>query len=202
MADANAVISGRNFKVYSTPHDADNDLPANTVDWGAAWGTPSGQAAAWVDRGYTIGGLTFNANLERGEIRVDQEFDPVVRPVTARNITLSTNLAEITADNFNLASGMGAVTTTAAGSGTRGQDNLEIGSTIADQLNSWGFDIQQPNNEAFRIVVWKGVASGSPSPSFVPEDAAQIALEVTALPDTDTDPTRIATVRDILPALP
>lgn len=202
MADVNAVISGRNFLVYSTPHDADNALPDNTVDWGVAWGTPTGQAAPWVDRGYTIGGLTFNANLERGEIRVDQEFDPVVRPVTARNITLSSNLAEVTADNFQLASGMGEVTTTAAASGIRGEDELEIGSSIADQTNSWGFDIQQPNNEAFRIVVWRGIASGSPSPAFVPDDAAQIALEVTALPDTDTDPTRIATVRDILPALP
>lgn len=201
MADSNAVISGRNFLVYSTGHHADNELPANTVDWGTAWGTPGSQPAAWVDRGYTIGGLQFNANLERGEIRVDQEFDPVVRPVTARNITLSTNLAEITADNFNLASGMGTVATVAAGVGTRGQDELTIGSSIADQYNSWGFDIQQPNNEAFRIVVWKGVATGSPSPSFVPDDAAQIALEVTALPDTDTTPTRIATVRDILPAL-
>lgn len=202
MADANAVISGRNFLVYSVAHDVDNDIPADTVDYGEAWGSVGDMPAAWENRGYTIGGLTFNANLERGEIRVDQEFDPVVRPVTARNITLGTNLAEITAANFQLASGMGAVDTTAAGSGTRGHDDLVIGSGISDQYRSWGFDIQQPNGEAFRIVVYKAVATGSPSPSFTPDDAAQIALEVTALPDTDTDPTRIALIRDVIPALP
>lgn len=202
MADASAVISGRNFLVYSAPHDVDNELPANTVEYGTAWGTVGDMPSPWVNRGYTSGGLTFNAALERGEIRVDQEFDPILTPVTSRSITLGTNLAEITAENLNLASGMGEVDTTAAGSGTKGANDLVIGSDISDQFSSWGFDVRQANAEPFRIIVYKGIPTGAPNLNFTADDAALIALEVTALVDTETDPSRIALVRDILPALP
>lgn len=200
MADADAVISGRNFLVYSVAHDVENELPALTVDYGTAWGTVGTMPNPWEDRGYTIGGLSFNAALERGEIRVDQEFDPVVQPVTARNITLGTSFAEITAENMQLASGMGTISNTAPGAGTRGENTLTIGSSITDQYNSWGFDIKQPNGEAFRIIVYKGIATGSPNLQFQAEDAAVIELEVSALVDTSTDPSRIAKVQDVLPA--
>ena len=307
MADANAVISGRNFKVYSAVYNVANELPHYSLGYGLAWGAPNSMPNAWVDRGYTIGGLEFNANLERGEIRVDQEFDPVVRPVTARNITLGTSFAEITPDNLQLASGMGTATSQAAGSATNevqtltetgsptggtftitfnGQTTaaiafdataaaiqsalealsnvssgditagggdldstpvtltfagnyaatdvdlvviddalltggtspavtptettpgvsaktaeiLTIGSDISDQEYSWGFDINQPNSEPFRVVVYRGIASGSPNLAFTADDAAVIELEVTALPDTNTSPTRIAKVMDVSPA--
>lgn len=306
MADANAVISGRNFLVYSAPYNLANELPGVGVDYAQPWGSPNGMPVPWSNRGYTIGGLEFNANLERGEIRVDQEFDPVVRPVTARNITLGTSFAEITPDNLQLASGMGELSTQAAGSvadevqtititGTptggdftltfegettaaiafdavaadvqaalEALDNIEvgdvvagggpfpdtpvtvtfggqyadedvdemtatsgltggstpavavttstpgvsaksarvltIGSAIVDQEYSWGFDILQPNGEPFRVMIYRGIASGSPNLAFTAEDAAVIELEVTALPDTNASPTRIAKVMDVIPA--
>lgn len=307
MADANAVISGRDFIVYSAVYSTANELPDKGLAYAQAWGNPNGMAAPWTNRGYTIGGLEFNANLERGEIRVDQEFDPVVRPVTARNISMGTSFAEITPDNFLLASGMGAVSTQAAGSATnevqtititgtptggdftltfngqttgaiaydadaatvelalealsnievgeatcaggalpgtpvtvtfsgqyaaqdvplmtdddsgltggttpavavtettpgvsaKSAEILTIGSGITDQEYSWGFDIKQPNGEPFRVVIYRGIASGSPNLAFSAEDAAVIELEVTALPDTNTTPTRIAKVMDVVPA--
>lgn len=195
MANANSVISGRNFLVKSAPFATTNAIPADTVVYGADWGAP------WVDRGYTTGGLGFNMNLTRGEIRVDQEFDPVVRPITGRAITMSTSLAEMSADNIRLGSGMGTVTTVAPAAGVRGHNDLTIDSTVTDQYNSWGFDIRQPDGEAFRIVVYKGLATGSPSPRFAPEAAAAIALEVSALVDTSTTPSRVALIRDVLPAI-
>lgn len=304
MADANAVISGRNFKVYSAAYNVANELPHYSLGYGLAWGAPNSMPTAWEDRGYTIGGLEFNAALERGEIRVDQEFDPVVRPVTARNITLGTSFAEITPENIQLASGMGtessqaagsatnevqevaisgtptggtftltfhgqttaaiaydaaasavqsalealsnvssgdvscsggalpgsavtvtfqgnyaatdveqmtadgsgltggtspdaAVTTTTPGVSAKSAQILTIGSDISDQEYSWGFDIKQPNSQPFRIIVYRGIASGSPNLAFSADDAAVIELEVTALPDTNTSPTRIAKVMDV-----
>jgi hypothetical protein len=195
MANANAVIAGRQFLVYSAPHAASNDLPADNVTYGSDWGEP------WVNRGYTHGGLQLSMGLERGEIRVDQEFDPVFRPITGRTITLSTELAEMTPENLRLASGLGTIQSVAPGAGTRGHDDLVITSDVSETFNSWGYDIRQPDGEAFRVIVYKGIATGSPQPQFTPDNPATIALEISALVDTSTNPARIAKVRDVLPAL-
>lgn len=195
MADADAVIAGRNFIVYSKAHAEANELPANTVVYGTAW-------SGYDNRGYTSGGLGLQMNVQRGEIRVDQEFDPLTRPVNTRTIQLRTSLAEMTPTNLMLASGLGEADNVAAGSGTRGNNDIVIGSTVADEYYTWGYDILQPNGEAFRIMVYKGLATGSPSPQFTPENAALIELQVDALVDTTTDPSRVARIRDVIPALP
>lgn len=197
QGDTTAVVATREFWTWSAPWaSATNDIPADTVDWGADW------AASWVARGYNTGGLGANANLQRGTINVDQEFDPITRPVTSRAITLETNLAELTPANLQLASGMGTLTAVAQGSGTRGNNDLMIGSDISDQYYSWGYDIKQPDGEAFRFVVFKGLATGSPNIKVTPDAPAAVALQVTALPDSSWSPTRIMRVRDVLPALP
>ena len=198
MADANAVISGRNYLCYSTPFDSagNNQLPADTVTYGTAWGTPTGppaQLAAWVDRGYTSGGLGFSMNITRGEIRVDQEFDPLVRPITNRTITLSTSFAEMTPANIQLASGMGTLDTSITT-----HVDLDIGSALTEQNNAWGFDIRQPDGFPFRVFVPKGIATGTPAPRFTPDAAALIALEVSALVDTSTTPSRVVKIRDVI----
>lgn len=192
MADASAVISGRNYQVFSAPWDDSNVLPSDvTVDYGEAWGAP------YTNRGYTSGGLTFNMNLTRGEIRVDQEFDPVYRPITGRNVTLSCALAEMTPANLQLASGMGTLTPVAGAPTVRPHTDLAINSTVTDDFNSWGFDIRQPDGWAFRFLIFKGLATGSPQPRFTPDALAEIALEISALVDTSTSPSRVAIIRDI-----
>lgn len=195
MADANAVISGRNYLVKSAPWASSVVMPADTIAYGTAWGS------TWVDNGYTTGGLHFNLNLTRGEIRVDQEFDPILRPITGRTVTMTTSLAEMTPANIQLASGMGTLTTVAAATGVRGHTDLSIDSSITDIFTSFGFDIRQPDGEAFRVVAYKAIAAGNPNPAFTPDNAAAIALEVSALVDTSTTPSRVALVRDVSPAL-
>lgn len=194
MGNADAVVAGRNFIVYSKPHDASNDLPDDTVLYGQEW-------SGWENRGYTTGGLAFSMGMERGEIRVDQEFDPVATPITGRTVQLTTTLAELTPANLQLASGLGTLDTVEPEPGQRGHVDLIIDNTLADQYNSFGYDIAKPSGEAFRVIIYKGLATGSPNPSVTPDNAAGIALEVTALVDTSTSPARIARVRDVLPAL-
>lgn len=191
--DASAVISGRNYLAYSVPWNATTVLPDDTIDYGTAWGTPSGQTGAWVNRGYTSGGLGFSMNVQRGEIRVDQEFDPIVRPITSRTIQLSTSFAEMTPANIQLASGMGTLDTSVLT-----HIDLDIGSTVADSYNSWGFDILQPDGFPFRVLVGKGIATGTPAPRFTPDAPALIALQIDGLVDTSTTPNRVVKVRDII----
>lgn len=204
MAVSAAVIYG-NALLYSTPHDADNAFPAATVDYGTAWGTPAGppaQPAAWEERGYTQDGINLNMTVDRDEIGADQVLDPLFRPITGRDVMISTNLIEMTAANLNLGLGQGTVTTTAPGVGTRGYDEFDLTATVSDQYNSWGIDAEQPaDGEPFRAIIWKGLASGGVDTSFGNRStAAQIGIEMTALPDDSVSPTRIMTIRDYVPA--
>lgn len=199
--DATKVLSGRNFKVYVVPWHATVIPPADTVAYGTAWGTPAGQTGAWVESGYTDGGLTFSAEVTRGEIRVDQELDPVVRPATGRDMRMTATLAEFTAANIKAATGQGAITTVAPGAGTRGHDDLDISSTILDNYQAVGFDILHPgDNEAFRVFGWRTLPGAGFTGTVNAEDKATVAFDAMLLPDTSTSPARIMKVRDIIAA--
>jgi hypothetical protein len=197
--DANAVLSGRDFKVFIVDWHTTTTLPANTVLYGTDWGTPAGQTGAWREVGYTDGGLNFSIEITRGEIRVDQSLDPLLRPATGRNMTLTTNMAEFTAANIEDAAGQGSITTVAATTAVRGYNDLDIGPDISDNYKSVGYDIEHPgDSEAFRIVGWKCLPSGGISGTITPEDNAVIQLAVQCLPDTSTTPDRILKIRDII----
>lgn len=196
MADQTKIMATRDTRLYVEPFLTGNALPADTVLWGTAWG------GSWVDEGYTIGGLHFRASVQRTEIKVDQEVDPVFRIPTGRDMGITTNLAEITAAHIKTATGMGAITTVAAISGTRGHDDLVIGSSLAETYNSVGADVLAPDGEAFRLFLKKALIVGSPTIDLAPEAAGQIAFDAAALPDTSVVPTLIAIIRDVIPALP
>lgn len=201
MANALSVIAGRNFRAltfgYST---AAAVIPADTVAYGAAITTP----VAMTDVGYTNGGLQLSTNINRTDIRVDQEYYPVAQPIDTQDFTMSTEMAEMTAANLQRATGLGTLTTVAPTTGVRGHDDLDINSTRTETYNGWMFEIQQPDLEAFRILLYRGIVTGSPNPQFTAGDAATAALEVTGLVDTGftgyAGVGRIAKVRDVLPA--
>lgn len=197
------ILASRDYKVYTVDWDATNVLPANTVNYGTTWGTPSGQSDPWVESGYVDGGLHFTSSVERSEIRVDQELDPVLRPATGRDVRMSTNLAEFTPANIQDATGQGALTTVAPGSGTKGYTDWDLNSSIAENYISVGFDIQHNGDgQEVRVVGWKGQVLGSPTFDFTADNKAIIPLEVQLLPDTSATPARIAKIRDLVTALP
>lgn len=196
-----AVISGRDLIVYSVAYHSSTTTPANTVVWGTTWGTPVGQTGAYVDVGYTDGGVDISFEVTRGEIRVDQELDPVLRPLTGRNTTFKTALAEFTPANLYAAAGQGSLTTVAAGGGLRGYTDLDLSSTIADNYRTVGLDFLHPgDSEAFRVFVWRCLPSGAVDAKFNPEDKALIPFEMSAFPDSAGTPTnRILKYRDMTP---
>lgn len=194
-ANALGVVAGRQFWVHEKAYDAANAYPADTVVYGASF-------AGYTQLGYTSGGLGMAWNLQRGSIPVDQELDPVMRPVQSRNLTLDANLAEFNPANILLATGQGSIATVAAASGTRGHDELTITSDVNESYYTVMYDIRQQNGESIRIAAWRGLATGSPSPRIEPNNAALTAFQVTALPDSSTSPARLASVRLITPALP
>lgn len=193
MADQTRVIAGRNFAVFGADWASGNAMPADTVLFGTSWG------GTFANLGYTVDGLHIAMGIERTEVRVDQELDPVMRIASGRDIRFTTSLAEMSAANIKLTSGMGAITTVAAGV-ARGHDQLDIGSAVTEQFKSVGYDVLNPgDSEVFRFMVWKGLPVGSPTIDITPEDPAQLALEVAAVPDTSSTPTRIVSIRDVIP---
>jgi hypothetical protein len=196
MADALAVVAGRQFWVHTKAYASGNAFPADTVLYGATFTT-----AGYTKLGYTAGGLGMAWNLQRGAINVDQELDPVMRPVQSRQLTLDSNLAEFTPANILLATGQGDIVTNelAAVTGVKGHHQIDVSSDVVEQYNTIIFDIRQQNGEALRIAAWRGLATGSPSPRIEPNNPAILAYQVSALPDSSVSPARIASVRLVQP---
>src|SRR5690242_14419835 len=107
------VLATRDIIFYYVPYNSSNRSPDVTVAWGTAWGTPSGQSNPWVDGGYTQGGLGFSAEITRGDIRMDQSLDSILRPATGRTVTMHANLGEFDLDSLTVATGQGSVNTVA-----------------------------------------------------------------------------------------
>lgn len=192
MANAAAVIQTRDILVYEEEWATGNALPADTVLWGVTWG------GSWVDLGYTDGGVEFRAGVDFADVNVDQSLDPVYQVPTGRDLGARFNMAEINAVNFKLASGMGAITTVAAGA-ARGHDDLTISGTIAQVFQTLGIDVKNPGDgEAIRIFLKKVFPTGSQSLPFRPNDKAVISYDARAYPDT-TASNLVAIIRDIIP---
>lgn len=64
----------------------------------------------WTDAGATTDGVTISVSPDYTELVADQVVDRVGSRMTARTITVTTNLAETTLDNLKLALGGGTVT--------------------------------------------------------------------------------------------
>lgn len=196
--NSDKVLVSRDIIFYYKTHHATNRFPAVTVLWGTAWGTPSGQTGAWVDGGYTQGGLGFSAEISRTDIRMDQSIDPVSRPATGRTVSMTANLGEFDLDSLVTATGQGSVSTQAATSDARGYDLWEMGNTVADNHYSTAFDVQHPgDDEAVRVAGWYVQPTGAESWNFGPEAAALTPFNVSLFPEPTTG--RVASIMDIIP---
>lgn len=185
-ADQTQVVAGRNLIVYTEPWLPGNIFPADTIAWGTTWG------GTWTDKGFTRDGLHVRLNVQRQNILVDQQVDPVLRIPTQRDVTMETRLAQISMQNLADATGQGTPVTNAT------NIELAISGTIIDQWTTTGYDILNPgDNKPIRVVGWKGLATGDVTLDFTVTDAAQIAFSHACVPDTSTAPPRIITFRDI-----
>lgn len=201
--DATQVLASRDYKFYTVNFSVNTALPnSNTVGWGNAWGNAGNMTTPWVETGYLIGGMDFTSAVERAEIRVDQELEPLLRPATGRDTRIKTGLAEFTPANIKAAVGQGTVNTVAANTNVKGQSDWDLTSTINNNYLAAGADILHPgNNEPVRILVYKGQVLGSVAVGIRPTEAVVIPLELAALPDTTTTPAQIAKIRKVLAAL-
>lgn len=196
--DASAVVAGRDFLVWSAPFAASpgNAMPADTVPWGTTPGASFSQA------GLTTGGINVSINIPRTDIRTDQLLDPVFRVPTGRDMRMTSDLAEMTVDNIQVASGIGTLSTVAPAGAAKGHDQLDIDASVDEVYRAIFYDILVPgDNEAFRVLAYKTLNVGNVNMQFRDTAAATIHLEAAVLPDTSATPTRIMAIRDVIPAV-
>lgn len=196
--DVSKIIATRDFKAYYQEWNSSVAFPLDSVDYGEI----EAGAGDWVEAGGTVGGLSLSFNVQRGSISIDQFVDPVLTPVSGRTITMSTNLAEITVANLDAAAALGTTATTAAGSGTKGNNRLLVSDSVPDLFRTWCFEALKQDAEPFRMVGYKTQMTGSPTVNIRPTEPAQIALQVWCRVDTSGNPDRVLEIREIIPALP
>lgn len=120
------------------PTDAEvvNDMSGTTV------------SGSWTDLGGTQGGITLELNQEYTELEVDQVVDIPGRRLTKREFKLNTNLAEVTLENYQLASNGGTITT---GSGYKAYDPSMDDSGDTPTYHALIFDGYGPNSKKRRV---------------------------------------------------
>lgn len=130
--------------------------------------------------------------VQRQPILVDQQVDPVLRVPTQRDLEMQSRLAQISMQNLSASTGQGTVTSSGS------NFDYVMSGTIVDQFISTGFDILNPgDNLPIRVVAWRGFVNGDVQLDFNVQDSAEIQFNVSVIPDTGSNPARIATFRDI-----
>jgi hypothetical protein len=84
--------------------------------WGAVGSTEPATlvttwAVAWTDLGYTLEGSSFTISPSFEEVEVAEEIDPIDIQATGRDLIVAFALAQLTAENLQLAMNGGTVTT-------------------------------------------------------------------------------------------
>jgi hypothetical protein len=101
-------------------------------DFGAAEPADTAVATAlssevWPDLGATDGGVTVTASKEYFRLRMDQTVESPGRRLTELDVTLATNLAEPTLENWGVALADAASAVTTGGTGSTGYAAMDIG---------------------------------------------------------------------------
>lgn len=156
-------------------------LPADSVAVEADWG------GNWKKIAYTKAPLSMNYEIDELEIMVEQELTAVKRVKTGERAMFETVLAEVTSAYLALATS-GTATTTAAGAGQVGKDELVVGGGITLDEYAWGFEGQYVSSDGtffpVRLFIYKATAMLNGALEHGKESYAGIPLQVKALVDT------------------
>lgn len=173
----NILIGGA--RVFYAP--VGESLPADSVAWGAAWG------GNWAEVGYTSAALAWMVSRETKEVEAQQTTLPIKRVVTKERHAFETVLAEVSSSHLQLAIG-GTATTTPAGAGQVGKDELEAGGEAIMDERAWGFEgiyVDSTGTERpARCWIYKATAVINGDLEFSRETETGINLRIEALEDS------------------
>lgn len=156
----------------------------SSVDYGEAWG------GNWTNLGYTLEPVSLSYETETFELEVEQITLPVRRVRTKETVMVETSLAEMTGANLALVVD-GTVTTTAAGVGQVGFDEILAGGSVDLSEYAWGFEgfrVTAANVRLpVRVFLYRGQAVLNGQLTFAKGAGVGIPIQIKALPDTTQD---------------
>lgn len=154
-------------------------------DFGADEGAPGDvdttapEAPDWTDLGATDDGVTLTVATEWFKLRMDQAIDAPSRRPTERDITITTNLAEITLENFArvIAQDPASITT---GSGFK---QLDIAGDDAGEdplFSALIFRGRSPGNHRRHVIMRKALPTGEVETAYKKGDQTFYPAEFSA----------------------
>ncbi len=156
----------------------------SSIDYGEAWG------GNWVNLGFTLEPVALSYETETFELEVEQITLPVRRVRTKETVMIETALAEMTGANLALVVD-GTVTTTAAGVGQVGFDEILAGGSVDLSEYAWGFEGFRVTSANVRLPVrmflYRGNAVLNGQLTFAKGAGVGIPIQIKALPDTTQD---------------
>ena len=156
----------------------------SSIDYGEAWG------GNWTNLGYTLEPVALSYETETFELEVEQITLPVRRVRTKETVMIETSLAEMTGANLALVVD-GTVTTTAAGVGQVGFDEILAGGSVDLSEYAWGFEGFRVTSANVRLPVrmflYRGNAVLNGQLTFAKGAGVGIPIQIKALPDTTQD---------------
>ncbi len=151
-----------------------------TVEYGDPWG------GNWTNMGYTKDGIKVGYTQETFEIEVDQVTNALDEIITKEVVIFETVLAELTGSNLATAFN-GELTTTPAGSGQRGFEQVEMGGKADMDKYTFGLEgfYKNAQNEIFpvRVFIYKGAPTVNGQLQFMKNNIAGIPLRIKAYGD-------------------
>jgi hypothetical protein len=166
-------------KVYYAP--VGESAPADSVAVDTAWG------GNWTDVGYTQSPLVWAPSRETYEVEAEQTTLPLKEVVTKERHVFETVLSELTSTNLQLAIG-GTATTTGAGAGQVGKDELEAGGEYQMDKRAWGFEGRYVDSSGtefpVRVFIFKATCNINGNLEFAKGSEAGIGLHINALEDS------------------
>jgi hypothetical protein len=155
-----------------------------SVDAGAAWG------GTWAKLGFTKEPVKLAYEDEEHEIEVEEVLMAIGRKKIGESAMIETVLAEVTADYLQLGLG-GTVTTTAAGAGQKGFEQLLAGENSEKTIYTIGFEGIRYNSTGVPLPIRFGFyrctfrLNGELLFSRRSDDYTGVPLQVKALSPTD-----------------
>lgn len=183
-----AVIQSRDLTVFQKAYAEAPTVPtdANIVTATAA---PSGSLSGYTKKQASDGGVGFSTQQERTPVYIDQKADRLYSIEGARTVQITAQLAEITPENMQLATGMGEVGTLAASASAYGHEELVVGPPTDPEYNTYLVTAPQPFSRLpFGVFVSCAQSEGTLNFNISPTQKAIAALVTTALLDESYDP--------------
>lgn len=196
MFNAQNILRSRDIIAYLAPYSSTNAMPADS-----AWATSPG--GLWRDVGGTDGGLGFNIGTNYDDVLIDQSVDAVAVIPTGRDIHMTAQLAEFTAQNLKDATSQGSLATVAASSGVRGHTSFTMDNTVNVTYLSALFDVKMAlgDQESMRFAGWRGQVRTAVQGTINAGATLVLPVDIQLFPDPNNT-NRVLEVRDISAALP